>query len=152
MDVDLDFDIDGDDILNLEEEYYQKGFEEGQSDASKEQLREGKEYGYQTGFQRYLIIGYIQGLVEVWEKNLLSYELKMLANHLVQLKTIIDDVPITNEASDVEEFEKRVNKARNKVRVVCTTLKESWKLQGLDKMIIEVGGKLQVSENADEMW
>lgn len=46
-----DFDID--EVLNLEEEQYNLGFKEGQEHSTKEQYLEGKQYGYQTGFQRF---------------------------------------------------------------------------------------------------
>ena len=46
-------DIDIDNVLNLEEEQYELGFKEGQIQGTKDQYLEGKEYGYQTGFQRF---------------------------------------------------------------------------------------------------
>lgn len=77
MDVhreDIDISIDTDEVLNVEEEYYQKGFREGQEQSTRQQEMEGKEYGYQTGFQRFLIVGYIDGLVEHWSRNIQTYE------------------------------------------------------------------------------
>ncbi|KAK6456840.1 uncharacterized protein RJT20DRAFT_134144 [Scheffersomyces xylosifermentans] len=152
MDIsDIDYNIDTDEVLNLEEEYYQKGYKEGQEHSTKQQLTEGKEYGYQTAFQRFLIVGYIQGLVEEWTVHLDDYN-SSVSNHLVQLNELVSDIPMTNGDSEVSEFEKRINKARNKLRVIATLVKESWKINKLDEVVKQVGGQLQVSENVDDMW
>lgn len=145
----MDIDLDVDEVLNLEEEYYQKGFLEGKEHSTREQHIEGKEYGYQTGFQRALIVGYIQGLMEYWQQH---HDLSSVAGHMKQLHDIILGIPLTNGESEVAEFEKRINKARNKVRVLATILKESSKVSKLDELMKEIGGTLQVSENVDEMW
>ncbi|KAG7661620.1 uncharacterized protein J8A68_004889 [[Candida] subhashii] len=148
-----DINIDTDEILNIEQRYYQQGYDDGVAQSTKEQLIEGEEYGYQTGFQRFLIIGYIQGLVEYWQKNIEKYaNNKSFESHLQQLKDLVVDIPIINGDEEVAEFEKRVNKARNKLRVVATLAKESWKISHLDELMKEVGGQLQVSENVDDMW
>lgn len=144
-----DIELDVDEVLNLEEEYYQKGFLEGQEHSTREQYIEGKEYGYQTGFQRALIVGYIQGLMEYWKEN---KDLNNVDGHMTQLREIVEGIPVTNGESEVAEFEKRINKARNKIRVIATILKESSKVSKLDELMKEMGGTLQVSENVDEMW
>ncbi|ABN65012.2 predicted protein [Scheffersomyces stipitis CBS 6054] len=156
MDVhreDIDISIDTDEVLNVEEEYYQKGFREGQEQSTRQQEMEGKEYGYQTGFQRFLIVGYIDGLVEHWSRNIQTYEASAsVANHLKQLEALIKDIPITNGDEEVAHYEKSVAKARNKLRVIATLVKETSKIAKLDELIKEVGGQLQVSENVDDMW
>lgn len=147
-----DINIDTDEILNLEQKYYQQGYEDGVAQSTKEQLFEGKEYGYQTGFQRFLIVGYIQGLVEYWKKNIDKYDNKSLASHLEQLNKLVVDIPTENGDEQVEEYEKRINKARNKLRVIASLTKESWKISNLDDLMKQVGGQMQVSENPDDMW
>lgn len=146
-----DFDID--EVLNLEEEQYHLGFKEGQEQATKEQYLEGKQYGYQTGFQRFLIVGYIQGLVGEWLDNLDNYSSsKSLQSHINQLNDLIADIPLTNGDEEVEKYEKNIKKARNKLRVIANITKENWKIENLDNLVKEVGGTLQVSENQDDMW
>ncbi|CAK7894099.1 protein Lto1p [[Candida] anglica] len=149
-----DFDLDS--VLNLEEEFYNEGFKEGQEFSTHQQYVEGKEYGYQTGFQRLLVIGYIQGLIIFWRKNISKYTTttsqKTLDSHLDQLENSVKNIPLTNGDKEVAEYEKIVAKARNKLRVVATLCKENEKIKGLDDLIKTVGGQLQVSENMDEMW
>lgn len=147
-------DIDIDNVLNLEEEQYELGYKEGQAQGTKDQYLEGKEYGYQTGFQRFLIVGFILEFVKFWLSNIDQYNTSSssLRNHLDNLKSILANTSTTNDDKEVEEYEKNIKKARNKLRVIATITKESWKIDSLDNLVKEVGGTLQVSENPDDMW
>lgn len=142
----MDISLDG--VLSLEEDLYNSGYKEGQEQSAKEQFLEGKIYGLQTGFQRFLVVGYIQGLIEEWKQ----IETKPVIAHVAQLEEIMKEISYTNGDEDVEKYEKAVTKARNKLRVVATITKTSLKVAKLDSLIKEVGGSLQVSENLDEMW
>ncbi|SGZ48332.1 CIC11C00000005112 [Sungouiella intermedia] len=137
-----------DEALDVEENFYAEGYRDGKEQSAKEQFLEGKVYGLQTGFQRFLLIGYIQGLIEEWRKD----ERPGISNHLDQLEKLVSEVPLTNGDAEVEIYEKAVLKARNKVRVIATITKTSNRVLGLDNLIKQVGGSLQVSENLDDMW
>lgn len=141
-------DLSLDAVLDLEDEFYAKGYEDGQQQSSKEQYVEGKIYGLQTGFQRFLVVGYIQGLLAGWRK----IDSKSVQLHLDQLEKLVSDIPLTNGDLDVEKYERAVVKARNKVRVVATLTKTGGSIANLDSLLKEVGGSLQVSENVDDMW
>lgn len=141
-------DITLDGALDLEQEYYLRGYKDGQEQSAKEQFLEGKIYGLQTGFQRFLVVGYIQELIEEWKQ----VEGKAVASHVARLEDMVRDIPLTNGDEEVERYEKAVSRARNKIRVVATITKCSQKVAKLDDLIKEVGGSLQVSENVDEMW
>lgn len=147
----LDNNIDTDVVLNLEADVYREGFLEGQAHSTKQQFNEGKEYGYQTGFQRFLIVGYIKGLLEHWRGNSNEYP-NTIKNHLNSLESILLQLQLTNGDAEVAHYEKIIQKARNKLRVVTMITKESWKISSLDQLVKEVGGSLQVSENVDDMW
>ncbi|PSK41520.1 hypothetical protein C7M61_001203 [Candidozyma pseudohaemuli] len=141
-------DITLDGVLDLEEKYYEEGYTEGQEKSVKDNHLEGKAYGLQTGFQRFLVVGYIHGLIEIWSKD----DSKAVQNHLKQLKELVSDIPTTNGDKEVELYEQAIGKARNKVRVLGTITKTSEKVAKLDSLLKEVGGQLQVSENVDDMW
>lgn len=148
-----DIDIDTYEVLNLEEQSYNTGYAEGREKGIKEQYLEGKAFGYQTAFQRYLIVGYILGLARSWEADKEKYShINGFEKHVKQLSEYVDEIPTGNEEKLVEEFDKRLNKARNKLRVLTTLTKEGWKTNNLDDLIKEVGGQMQVSERDDEMW
>lgn len=141
-----DLTLDG--ALDIEENFYAEGYKDGQEQSAREQFLEGKVFGLQTGFQRFLVVGYIQGLIKDWKK----LENPIIEAHLRQLEKLVDEVPLTNGDKEVEIYEKAVLRARNKVRVVATITKSTDRVLGLDALIKDVGGNLQVSENVDEMW
>ncbi|RLV95353.1 putative ORAOV1 family protein [Spathaspora sp. JA1] len=149
-----DLNIDTEEILNPEEESYKQGYREGQQQSTNEQYVEGKQFGLQTGFQRFLIVGYIQGLVDQWKKRLGQYEgnVTALESHLRQLEDLISGIPDGNSDTEVAEYESRLTKARNKVRVISTLTKDNSNINSLDDLIKSVGGQLTTSENVDEMW
>ncbi|CAK9437316.1 uncharacterized protein LODBEIA_P16940 [Lodderomyces beijingensis] len=145
--------IDIDEVLNLEEESYKLGFDEGTAENAKQQLMEGKQYGYQTGFQRFLIVGYMQGLVIDWEEQAHAYSnWAQIEPRVKSLRSLVFDIPTSNGDDEVVEFETKLHKARNKLSVVVGLTKEQWKVPVLDELAKEIGGELQVSENLDEMW
>lgn len=141
-------DITLDGVLDLENEFYEKGYKDGQRQIVREQNLEGRIYGLQTGFQRFLVVGYIQGLIDDWSK----LKQKSIELHLIQLQKLVDSIPMNNGDAEVEQYEAAVNKARNKIRVVANITKTSDKITKLDQLIQEIGGNLQVSENLNEMW
>ena len=150
-----ELDIDFDDILNPEDEYYQQGYKEGQEQSARQQLHEGKQFGYQTGYQRFLIVGYIQQLVDDWERSGAGDKYDnwtQLQMHISLLRDLIGGIKTSNEDDDVAVYESNLKKARNKLRVIVGMTREFWKINTLDKIVEEVGGTLQVSENLDEMW
>lgn len=142
-------DLSLDDALDLEEKLYKKGFEEGNKAAANEQFLEGKVYGLQTGFQRFLIVGYLDGLLHDWQQQETS---KQIENHLNQLSEILGKIDCGNSNESVAAYEKAITAARNKVRVIASLTKSTSKIAGLDKLVEEVGGSLAVATNMDEMW
>ncbi|GME74001.1 unnamed protein product [Ambrosiozyma monospora] len=64
-----DYPFDLDKLINLEEQYYEDGYKEGQLEGIRKQFQEGKELGIQTGFQRFIIIGQLRVLVKLSQKQ-----------------------------------------------------------------------------------
>lgn len=138
-------------VLNLEEQYYQEGFTEGQHEATQHQYIEGKELGYQTGFQRFLIIGYMKETASIWRSQDGDNIQPTMDAQISQLEQLLD-VPKTNGDSEVAVYEKQLAKARNKLRVIAATRKDQNRIAKLDQLVDEIGGKVQTSENLDNMW
>lgn len=142
-----------DSLLYLEENFYREGYEEGQKKGAWELYREGKQYGYQTGFQRFLIVGYIQALVEKWKDECpKKEENKSIRRHLDDLEETINGILKLNNEKDVREFEKKISKSKNKIRMVAYMFKKREQVDRLDEYLSEVGGGIQVSQNSEEMW
>ncbi|KAH7025727.1 uncharacterized protein B0I36DRAFT_328996 [Microdochium trichocladiopsis] len=61
-----------DDVLNLEEQYYQEGYTEGLRDGVEAGKIEGRSVGLKSGFEKFLEAGRLQGRALVWANRLPS--------------------------------------------------------------------------------
>ncbi|ODQ80366.1 hypothetical protein BABINDRAFT_35836 [Babjeviella inositovora NRRL Y-12698] len=151
MSAEFDFDQ----ILNLEEGFYQQGFDEGQSESTKKQYIEGKEFGYQTAYQRFIIIGYVKGLLKTIPQTHASLcsSNKALSLTLLQLTKLVGEVRPDNSDVSVAIFETNIVKIRNKCRVLNGLLKHQGDLvKEIDALVGEISGQIKTSESADNMW
>ncbi|KAK6334325.1 hypothetical protein TWF730_003540 [Orbilia blumenaviensis] len=126
-----------DSVLNLEEEYYTLGHQEGSLAAAKTGRLEGRAFGIETAFQKYLTLGVIKGRTKVWSSrssisptSTSESETKMAITnprhikHLELLQTLTTTPPIRNEEEDVEEVDDRIRRGKAKVKILENTLKE----------------------------
>ena len=61
-----------DDLLNLEESYYQEGYDLGEADGAHAGLVEGKLFGVEKGFEKAMSMGRLSGRADVWGLRLQS--------------------------------------------------------------------------------
>lgn len=138
-----------DGALDLEEELYSAGYEEGEAAATNEQYLEGKIYGLQTGFQRFLIVGYLDGLLHEWRLQDTKDQIK---SHLDQLEKLLNSITNDNSDQSVALYERTLNAARNKVRIIASITKNNIKISTLDTLVREVGGTLAIANEGGETW
>ncbi|KAK0619242.1 hypothetical protein B0T14DRAFT_203381 [Immersiella caudata] len=58
------------DILNLEEQFYQEGYRQGEDDGARAGLVEGRGLGLEKGFQKFFESGKLYGRAIVWANRL----------------------------------------------------------------------------------
>jgi hypothetical protein len=58
-----------DELLNLEDSYYQEGYDLGQADGAHAGLVEGKLFGVEKGFEKAVSMGRLSGRAEVWRRR-----------------------------------------------------------------------------------
>ena len=58
------------DILNLEEQFYQEGYRQGEEDGARAGLLEGRGLGLEKGFQKFFESGKLYGRAIVWANRL----------------------------------------------------------------------------------
>jgi len=58
------------DVLNLEEQFYQNGYKQGQEDGIKAGMIEGRSLGLERGFQKFTESGRLYGRAIVWANRL----------------------------------------------------------------------------------
>ena len=58
-----------DDLLDLENEYYQEGYDAGVADSTYAGMIEGKVFGIEKGYEKALELGKLQGRARVWQRR-----------------------------------------------------------------------------------
>ncbi|KAK3681455.1 hypothetical protein B0T22DRAFT_485538 [Podospora appendiculata] len=58
------------DILNLEDQFYEEGYKQGQEDGVKAGRSEGRQLGLEQGFQKFVESGRLYGRAIVWANRL----------------------------------------------------------------------------------
>ncbi|KAI1187266.1 DUF1715-domain-containing protein [Nemania serpens] len=65
-----------DELLNLEEEYFKEGYEEGLRDGAEAGRVEGYAVGLRKGFDKFVEAGRLQGKAVVWANRIPKYQLR----------------------------------------------------------------------------
>lgn len=68
------------DILNLEEQFYQEGYKQGQEDGAAAGRSEGRSLGLEKGFQKFAEAGVLFGKAIVWANRLPSVKARQAAD------------------------------------------------------------------------
>ncbi|CAM9019516.1 unnamed protein product [Wickerhamomyces anomalus] len=134
--------MDFDEVLNLEEQFYKEGFEEGQAESTKKSFLEGKEYGLQAAFQKYVFVGQVQGIVDLLVEGFGGELSGQAKSQLDQIVVLIDSIKTDNDYGNVVESEKIITKIRNKVRILMNLLgtKKQLSLNALDDVASTITG------------
>ena len=130
------------DVLNLEDQYYQEGYDLGVADGSKSGRIEGRLFGLQKGFEKFLEMGKLSGRAAVWEARLpfsntiptSSPESRVpelsanerLRKHVERLAALSDpnDLSTKNNEDDVSEFDDRLKDAKAKATLISRIVGE----------------------------
>ena len=59
-----------DEILDLEEKFYKEGYDLGSADGKVAGLNEGRLFGLEKGFEKYVAMGEMHGRAEVWTQRM----------------------------------------------------------------------------------
>ncbi|KAK5959822.1 ribosome biosynthesis protein LTO1 PWA37_002887 [Arxiozyma heterogenica] len=105
-----------DKLLELEEQYYEEGFREGQNESLHNSFLEGKQFGLQVGFQRFVLINQIIGICDIID----SLDLKndSLNKNISIIRHLINNIQMNNDEENVENLDKILIKLKNKFRTV----------------------------------
>lgn len=120
-----------DNLLSLEEQFYQEGYEEGLNQESWDNYLEGKESGMELGFRRFVLLGQMSAICDVIES--IGTQSKLLSKNIETIRSFI--MKIRGEQEDVEftDLEKISGKLMNKFRTLMITFNNSSNLAGITK-------------------
>ncbi|ROV98810.1 hypothetical protein VPNG_08399 [Cytospora leucostoma] len=131
-----------DNLLNLEEKYYSEGYEQGVADGDRAGRVEGRSFGIEKGFEKFVEAGRLHGKSIVWANRLpqpqesaaastptssenerlptLSGGGARLAKNVVTLYGLVEPDTLSTENTDeaVNDFDDRVKRAQGKARVI----------------------------------
>ena len=65
-----------DDVINMEDKFYREGYEAGQLDGRKQIRLEGRAFGIEKGFEKYLEMGKLHGRTTIWSGRLANLHVR----------------------------------------------------------------------------
>jgi len=127
--------------------YYGEGYKEGLEDGEEAGLAEGRLFGLEKGFDKFVELGRIQGRVSVWKARILSSlphtqppqpHAAPLPRQLIQtpitnsrlmkqiyhLEKIVSSPQTANDVHSVEEVQENMRRAKAKMKVICRLVGE----------------------------
>ena len=126
-----------DSLLNLEDDFYNEGYDRGVTDGSRAGYLEGRRFGVEKGFEKFVSAARIHGRATVWAARLppssgepsafgTNSALVRLPNnprlvkHIQTLRALVDPstLSIENNEDAVSEMDDRLNRAKAKVKVI----------------------------------
>lgn len=124
------------DLLHLEDEFYKEGYEEGLAENAKHNYTEGKQYGLQVGFQRYVLLGQIEGLLDVIETW--HIDAHVFSKNMETIRTLLYGLKMDNDDANVSHYEASLIKIKNKFRTILLLLQKQLKQSPKDSLSFEL--------------
>lgn len=125
-----------DSLLNLEEDFYNEGYQLGVADGARAGYLEGRAFGIEKGFEKFRAMARIYGRASVWASRMahtptrgdtdVESTLSPLPNnprlekHIQTLLALVDpsSLSMENEEDAVSQFDDRLNRAKAKVKLI----------------------------------
>lgn len=100
------------------------------ADGRRAGLREGTEFGIQTGYQRYIALGVLRGRLFIWKKkftqsNSRHPNIDKILKNLTSLDAMLSEIPVTNSDTDVAHLEALIRKAKSKAKITANLIKDT---------------------------
>ena len=142
-----------DDLLGLEDEFYQQGYEAGLADGEHAGIVEGKLFGIEKGYEKAVELGKLHGRAMIWQirqsegdgaeypflvEQLQTAKLPVnsrLTKNITTLLKLSDGQSVKHDNSDesVADFDDRIFKAQAKAKVIAAVIGEPIQLDTQSK-------------------
>ncbi|ORY85712.1 hypothetical protein BCR37DRAFT_397313 [Protomyces lactucae-debilis] len=116
--------------LNLEEAYYAEGYREGATLGAQQGLIEGRIYGAQIAYERFLQVGLLYAKLDIWRAYATHGDSKpKLDKALARLEALLEALPRTNEEAEPgADYEAVLAGAIAKAKVIASLVGERMSL------------------------
>lgn len=129
-------------LLNLEDQFYQSGYAQGEADGHKAGLLEGRSLGLEKGFQKFVESSRLHGKAIVWANRLPilrpskeKLELPTLPSNarleknVTMLFGLTEPESLSTENTDeaVNDFDDRLKRAQGKAKIIEKAVGEETK-------------------------
>jgi len=112
-------------LLNIEQKFYDEGFEDGLKHGKELGLIEGRTIGKGKGFEMWEELGFYEGFALMWQAVYTSQnrDTERAAHHIRHLLDLIKQFPQVNppESSDLD-IPKMFLQVRSRYKALCSTL------------------------------
>lgn len=141
--------MDFDDALNLEESYQQVGQADGTRDGHKQGLIEGRVYGSEVSYERFLQVGKLYGRVTIWKMRY-AHDARVM-RQIEKVEELLERIPRHNEhTAEGQDYESLLAAAVGKMRVVCSLCgEESLVKQGIVAELSGHNGSADLEDGAE---
>lgn len=171
-----DTNIDFDSLLDLESQFYNESFHGALKQGEHHTNRDGKQFGIQTGYQRFILIGALnkinKTLIQICEskkssesttttqKKPLNYE--KLEKSLTEIQKNIDSfysndklIKVSNVPEDVQFYEKNIKLIRSKIKSVYAQMGYKSLYPEIENACRSVAGDIpstQINGDQQDIW
>ncbi|PSK33602.1 hypothetical protein B9Z65_7489 [Elsinoe australis] len=144
-----------DELLGLEDQYYQEGHALGVADGSKAGRIEGRIFGMQKGFEKFAAMGALAGKCAIWEARMLNSKQssqqsttddntegkvppiphsERLQKHIATLAALTEAASLDTQNSEeaVSDFDDRLKRAEAKAKIISSIVGESQTSKGTE--------------------
>lgn len=170
----IDFDLDS--VLNLEDRFYEESFKDALKKGENHSNRDGKLFGIQTGFQRFILIGSLNKINQLIQQALdQSTELpnskiktklntEKIIKSLNEIQKIINQfyspdnnklIKTSNIPTDVNLYEKNIKLIRSKLKSLYSQLGYKTLYPEIEKSCRIIAGDIpdtQINGIQEDMW
>jgi len=131
-----------DSLLSLEEQYYNEGYQLGETDGSRAGRIEGYLFGLQKGFEKYAEMGALNARCAIWEARAISGQgqgpkqsvtrsatadirIEPTSRLIKQIETLadlteVDFAEIVNDEEQISIFEDELKRAKGKAKIIAS--------------------------------